>query len=179
MTKIEFLKAQLGDTLDWYTRSEEKAKFLLSVDTAVVSVCTGLIFVGADDAAFVAAFLRGPMLWLLLALGLTVVLSFAGILDVLWARQATRDTNAPQADRLWFFGDIAEMSRERHATAIVALSDATLSTRLEAMLISQCHTLSVNVVRKHRALNWAISSTMAAVVLLFALAATYALALPQ
>jgi hypothetical protein len=151
----------------------------VSIDTAAVSVACGLVFVGADDAVFTVALLGEPVGILLLLLGLSIVLSFSCILIVLWARHDTRRSGLPEARRLLFFGDVASLTREQHADATASLTEASLPTHLEAMLTTQSHILSQNVLRKHRALNGAIVFTMSAVILLFVLGVAYAAWLPH
>jgi Family of unknown function (DUF5706) len=178
MDKIEFLQRQLTQTVEWYSRCEEKAKFLVTIDTVVVSVASSLIFVGADDAASTDALLDGPVGLLLLSLGLSIALSFGCILIVLWARHDARRSDLPEGRGLLFFGDVAALSRDEHAEAVASLTEASFPTHVEAMLVSQSHILSRSVLRKHRALNGTIAFTMSAVMLLLALGVAYAASLP-
>jgi hypothetical protein len=166
MTKAEFLFAQLDTTLGWYKQSEEKAKFLVTINTAVVGIANGLLVINAPKGQGYSPVLEGPVGLLLVALSVSLLLSFAFILRAVWARHHTLNQSAPEIERLWFFGDIASMQRERHAQLVASLAEATLPSHLEAMLVSSSHILSTNVWRKHQALNWAIVFTIVAVGLL-------------
>jgi len=174
MTKSDFLLRQLESTLGWYRQSEDKAKFLVAINTTVVSVTSGLVFVAADRARAPGHLFDGLAAWLLLLLGLALLLSFVFILSAVWARHSARDDALPDADRLWFFGDVAHLSAARHRQAVESLTDEALPAHLEAMLASQSHILSANVWRKHQALNFAIVFTVLSVALLFALGIAYA-----
>ncbi len=99
------------------------------------------------------------------------------ILRVLWARHGRLDSSLPDIRRLWFFGDVAEMSSKCHAQAVGELTEESLPVHLEAMLTSQSHIFSANVWRKHQALNWAIVFTIVAVGSLFVLGVAYASAI--
>jgi len=175
MTKIDFLLRQVDTTLAWYKQSEDKAKFLVTINTAVVGVSTsGLVFVSSDNAQAAGQLLTGGVGALLLALGISLLLSFMCILRAVWARHHTLDRSLPDTRRLWFFGDVAGMSRERHTRAIGELTEESLPSHLEEMLVSQSHIFSTNVWRKHQALNWAIVFTVVAIGLLFVLGVAYA-----
>lgn len=175
MTKIDFLLRQVDTTLAWYKQSEDKAKFLVTINTAVVAVATsGLVFVSSDNAQAAGQLLAGRVGALLLVLGISLLLSFMCILRAVWARHQTLDRSLPDIRRLWFFGDVAGMSREHHAQAIGELTEESLPLHLEAMLASQSHIFATNVWRKHQALNWAIVFTVVAIGLLFILGVAYA-----
>jgi hypothetical protein len=82
------------------------------------------------------------------------------------------DTSLELSERIWFFGDIAAMTRGEHEKAMVDWTEQ----HLEATMIAQNYILSTNVWIKHEALNWAIALTIVALVLLFALGVAYGFA---
>jgi len=176
MTKIDFLLRQTESTLAWYKQSEDKAKFLVTINTVIVGIVNGMVFAGCSKVPGLLGSLGGRLL--LWALGISLLLSFACVLRAVWARHHVLDRSRPNVERLWFFGDIAEMSREKHAEAIMGLTDDELSKHFELMLISQSHIFSTNVWHKHQALNWAIVFTILAVGMLFAVGVAYASLLP-
>jgi len=73
---------------------------------------------------------------------------------------------------MWFFGDVASMTRQDYETAVVEWTEQDL----ERTMIAQNHILSKNVWTKHEALNWAIAFTIVALMLLFALGVAYGIA---
>ena len=178
MTKTDFLLRQVDSTLTWYKHSEDKAKFLVAINTAVVGVVSSLVFVSSDKAQVAGKILSSRVGPLLLVLGLSLLLSFMCILRAVWARHGILDRSLPDVRRLWFFGDVAEMSRQRYADAVGELTEQSLPSHLEAMLVSQSYIFSKNVLRKHQALNWAIVFTIMAVALLFVLGVVYADSIP-
>lgn len=171
MTKTDFLLRQLDSTLGWYRQSEEKAKFLVAINTTVASVASGLVFVATDRAG---SRFDGVAALLLLLLGLALLLSFGFILHAVWARHTARDDALPDTARLWFFGDVARLPPDRHRQALESLTEEALPGQLEAMLASQSRILSAHVWRKHQALNLAIVFTVLSVGLLFALGIAHA-----
>jgi hypothetical protein len=166
-------------TLTWYKQSEDKAKFLVTINTVVVGVVNGLVFVNGSKTQGVAGLLVGRVGILLFALGISLLLSFACVLRAVWARHHVLDKSRPNVERLWFFGDIAGMSHAQHANAIADLTDDNFPKHLEAMLVSQSHIFATNVWHKHQALNWAIVFTIIAVGLLFVLGVGYASVLSE
>jgi hypothetical protein len=169
MTKLDYLLKQYENLLAWYKQAEEKAKFLVTVNTLVVGAVNGLVFIAADQIMLVRFLYTWPI-WPLLALsGIAVVGSYFYILRAIWPRHHARDGSLKTNEQIWFFGDIAAMSREEHKKA---LEDWT-ERDLEATLIAQNHILSKNVWIKHEALNWAITLTIIALVLLFSLGMCY------
>ena len=48
MTRLEYLFRQYDTLLGWYRQSEDKARFLVTLNTLVVGAINGLVFVGAD-----------------------------------------------------------------------------------------------------------------------------------
>jgi hypothetical protein len=173
MTKVDFLLRQVDTTLVWYKQSEDKAKFLVTINTAVVTVASSLIFVSSGNPQAVGQ-LRAVTV-LLLVLGVSLLFSFICILRAVWARHNKLDSSLPEVRRLWFFGDVASMSDQQHAHAVGELTEESLPSHLEAMLVSQSHIFSTNVWRKHQALNWAIVFTILSVVLLLALGVAHAI----
>jgi Pycsar effector protein len=174
MEKVDFLLRQVDTTLAWYKQSEDKAKFLVTINTAVSGIASSLVFVSADKAQAAGKLLTGQVGALLLVLGASLLLSFMCILRVLWARHSRLDSSLPDIRRLWFFGDVADMTSKRHAKAVGELTEQSLPSHLEAMLTSQSYIFSTNVLRKHQALNWAIVFTIVAVGSLFVLGVAYA-----
>lgn len=45
MTKVEYLFKQFETILGWYKQSEEKAKFLVGLNTLVIGVVNGRCFI--------------------------------------------------------------------------------------------------------------------------------------
>ncbi len=172
MTKIEYLFKQYENILGWYKQSEEKAKFLVTLNTLVVGVVNGLVFIGADKVRAVQP-LYTMAVWLLLALsGLALLGSYLFILRGMWPRHHSRDAALKAAERIWFFGDVASLTREEYRAAIVDWTEQNV----EATMIVQNHILSTNVWIKHEALNWAIAFTIVALMLLFGLGVAYGIA---
>lgn len=172
MTKLEYLFKQFETILGWYKQSEEKAKFLVGVNTFVIGVVNGLVFVGADKIQAVRKAYPIP-LWLLLGLsGIALIASFLFILRAMWPRHHSRNLTLEPVEKLWFFGDIAGMSRNEHRSAMANWTAQDLEKTMEA----QNYILSKNVWDKHQALNWAIAFTIIALVLLFALGLAYGIA---
>jgi hypothetical protein len=172
MTKLEYLFKQFETILGWYKQSEEKAKFLVGLNTLVVGVVNGLVFVGADKMRAVRDIYSAPI-WLLLGLsGVSLVASYLFILRAMWPRHHARDPASERVERLWFFGDIAAMSKEEHRAAMAIWTEQDL----EKAMVAQNHILSRNVWVKHEALNWAIALTIVALVLILALGLAYGVA---
>ena len=173
MSRLEYLLKQHESLRDWYKQSEDKAKFLVTVNTLVVGVVNGLVFVGADKFRTVRPIYTTPI-WILLGLsGIALVGSYLFILRAMWPRHHTRDASLKDSRRIWFFGDIASMSREDHTAAVGEWSEQAF----EEALIAQSHILSTNVWTKHEALNRAIALTIVALILLFVLGVAYAIAI--
>jgi hypothetical protein len=172
MTKQEYLIKQYENVLGWYTQSEEKAKFVVTINTLVVGVVNGLVFIGADKVKTIRPLYTMPI-WILLTLsGLALIGSYLFVLRAMWPRHHARDISLKASERIWFFGDVASMTRWEHRKA---MGDWT-EQNLEATLITQNYILSRNVWIKYQALNWAIALTIVALVLLFALGVAYAIA---
>lgn len=172
MTKIEYLFKQFETILGWYKQSEEKAKFLIGLNTLVVGVVNGLVFVGADKMRAVRDVYSMPI-WLLLGLsGIVLVASYLFVLRAMWPRHHARDFTLKITERLWFFGDIAAMSKEEHRSAMANWTEQDL----ENTMVAQNYILSRNVWIKHEALNWATALTIIALMLLFALGLAYGIA---
>jgi hypothetical protein len=173
MTKLEYLYKQYENILGWYNQSEEKAKFLVTLNTVVLGVVNGLVFIGADRVRAILSLYTMPI-WILLTLsGIALVASYLFILRAIWPRHHTMDTSLKLSERIWFFGDIASMTTEEHRQVMADWTEQNV----EATLQAQIHILSRNVWIKHEALNWAISLTILALLLLFGLGVAYGIAL--
>lgn len=172
MTRLEFLFRQHEALVGWYKQSEEKGKFLVTLNTLVVGVVNGLVFVGAEKVKAVRSVYTIPI-WVLLVLsGIALIGSYLLILRAMWPRHRSRNISLKDSQRLWFFGDVALMPMERHREIMAGWSEPDL----EATMIAQNYVLSKNVWIKHEALNWAIALSIGALVLLFALGVTYGFA---
>src|SRR5262249_43628090 len=118
MTKIDYLFKQFDTILGWYKQSEEKAKFLVGLNTLVVGIVNGLAFVGADKIRATRDAYTIPV-WLLLGLSAAaLVASFLCILRATWSRHHVRAAAPGSAEKLWFFGDVASMSKDEHRIAV-------------------------------------------------------------
>ena len=92
MTKLEYVFKQYDNVLGWYKQSEEKAKFLVTLNTIVVGVVNGLVFIGADKVRAVRPLYTLPI-WLLLALsGIALLGSYLFILLATSRRSRRRIT---------------------------------------------------------------------------------------
>lgn len=172
MTKAEYLFKQFETVLSWYKQSEEKSKFLVGLNTLVVGVVNGLVFVGVDKMRAVQDIYSMPI-WILLGLsGVALVASYLFILKAMWPRHHTRGQMVEPIERLWFFGDIASMSKEEHRAAMESWTEQDL----EKTIVAQNYILSRNVWVKYEALSWASMLTIIAIVLLFALGLAYGVA---
>ena len=173
MTRLDYLFKQYENVLGWYKQSEEKAKFLVTLNTVVVGVVNGLVFVGADKVREVGRVYTIPI-WVLLALsGVALAGSYVFILRTLWPRHHALDVSLKNSERMWFFGDVASMTRQDYGTAIAECSNEDI----EQTMIAQNHILAGNVWTKHEAINWAIVFTIVALILLFALGVAYGIAI--
>lgn len=172
MKRLDYLLKQYENILGWYKQSEEKAKFLVTVNTLVLGVVNGLVFIGADKVRSVRPLYTMPI-WVMLSLsGIALVGSYLFVLRAMWPRHHARDASLKTSQRIWFFGDIASMTRQDYGAAVAEWSEQTL----EETLIAQNHILSRNVWTKHEALNWAIAFTIVALILLFGLGLAYGIA---
>jgi hypothetical protein len=172
MTKLDYLFKQYENILGWYKQSEEKAKFLVTVNTLVVGVVNGLVFIGADKVRAIRPFYTLPI-WLLLTLsGITLVGSYLFVLRAMWPRHHVLNTSIKASERIWFFGDIASLTKEEHKI----VTDNWTEQNMEATMQTQNYILSKNVWIKHESLNWAIALTILAIVFLFALGVAYGIA---
>jgi hypothetical protein len=84
MTKIDFLFRQVDTMLVWYKQSEDKTKFLITINTAVVTVASSLVFVSSGKTHAAELLLDGQVSALLLVL-VSLLLSFGCILRAVWA----------------------------------------------------------------------------------------------
>jgi hypothetical protein len=160
--RSEYLRSQYENVLGWYKQAEDKAKFLVTVNTFLAAAINGLVFAAKPE-------IRWP--YLLLLASLAFMTSFAFLLQDVWARHrpggASRDseTSLNEDEKLWFFGHISAMTREEHRRAVQNWSPEKLETTMTA----EVYILSRNVQSKFDALNRAIIATVAGVLLLFAL----------
>lgn len=169
MTRLEYLLRQSEAVGEWYRRAEDKARFVIGLDTVLLGVVNGLVFVGAEEARA----LRGsfaPLVGILLVLaGAALAASCLLVLQAVRSRHEARDAEASPMERMWFFGDIAAMSRAQHREAMAAWDEAGF----ERSLISQNHVLSRHVAAKYVAVNRAAACSIVALLLLFALGLVY------
>lgn len=173
MTRIDYLFKQYENVLGWYKQSEEKAKFLVTINTLVIGVVNGLVFIGADRITSAGALYTWPI-WLLLGLsGTALASSYGFILRAMWPRHRSHDGSVSSSERMWFFGDVAAMTREEYRATMTAWSEEDL----EKTMIVQNHILARNVWIKHESLNWAIAFTIVALILLLLLGGAYGIAL--
>lgn len=129
-------------------------------------------FVGADKMRAVRDIYTIPI-WLLLGLsGIALLLSFIFILRAMWPRHHARDPMLQNTEKLWFFGDVASLSRDVHRSTM----DGCTEQDLEATMVAAIYNLSKNVWIKHNAINWAMAHTIAALIFLFGLGLAYAIA---
>ena len=176
MTRLEYLLKQYENVLSWYKQSEEKAKFLVTLNTLVVGVVNGLVFIGADKVRTTRSLYTMPI-WILLALsGIALVGSYLFVLCAMWPRHHTRDTSLATSERMWFFGDVASIPRKEYAAIVVAGTEQDLEHNLERTMIAQNHILSENVWTKHQALSWAMAFTIVALMFLLSLGIAYGFA---
>ncbi|MFZ5635904.1 MAG: Pycsar system effector family protein [Pseudomonadota bacterium] len=172
MTRLDYLLKQYENLLGWYRQSEEKARFLVTINTLVVGVANGLVFVGADKVGAVRSLYAFPVWGLLAGSGVALLASYVFILRALWPRHHAHGEPTAPSERIWFFGDVAAMTKQDFGAAIGEWTEA----RLETAMIAQNHILSRNVWVKHEALNRAIVCTIVALVLFFCLGVAYGVA---
>lgn len=173
MKRLDYLFKQYENILGWYKHSETKSNFLVSVNTLMVGVINGLLFVGVDKMAQVNETYTGS-LWCLLALcGLSLVGSYLYILKAIWARHHGKTVTLDDNEKLWFFGHAASMTKEQHKRLVDNWSEPAM----EETMVTQNYILSCNVNQKYDALNRAISLTIISLILLFILGITYAAAI--
>ena len=170
MSRLEYLKQQYEAILDWYKQSEGKAQFLVTINTVIAGIVNGLVFLAPEELTRARAVYTAPVSILLILSGLTLIGSCVFILRAVWARHRGPAPTLKPTERLWFFGDIAAMTREEHQALVREWSEE----QLEATMTAQNHILAGNVRRKFDALNLAISLTIASLILLFALGFAYA-----
>lgn len=53
MTRLDYLFKQYENILSWYNQSENKAKYLVSINTLIIGATNGLVFVGTDKVSVV------------------------------------------------------------------------------------------------------------------------------
>jgi len=172
MSRLDYLLKLYDNLLGWYRQAEEKAKFLVTVNTFAVGVVNGLVFFGADRISPVVR-THAALIWTILALcGATLIGSYVFVLGAVWPRHHWLDVKLKPSQRMWFFGDINAMSMDEFAAGVHEWSDSSL----EETMIAQTHILSRSVWRKHEALNWAIALTICSLVSLLGLGVAFAIA---
>ena len=171
MDRLEYLNKQYENILGWYKQSEQKAKFLLTVNTFAAGLVNGLVFVAADKLAVIRVVYSYPLWGLLLMAGAALIGSCVLILRAVWGRHRGSGPILKETEKLWFFAHIADMDRAEYESLMHNLQDG----HVEATMIAENYILAYNVRTKYDALNWAISLTVAALILLFALGFVYAL----
>ena len=169
MDKLDYLLKQHETFIGWYKQSEEKAKFLVTLNTLIVSVVNGLVFIGIDKVKAIRSLYLAPI-WSLIALsGISLIGSYFFILRAVWSRHHKRITSVQNFDGICFFGDIASMDQQKYQNLI----DNWTSEELERTMVKSNYILSNNVLIKHEALNWAIALTIIDLILLFDLGVVY------
>jgi hypothetical protein len=172
MKKLDYLFKHYENTLGWYKQSEEKGKFLVTINTLVVGVVNGLVFIGADKVRNIQSLYTKPIWLLLTVAGAALICSYLFILRAMWPRHHTRDTSLKASEQIWFFGDVASLSKDEYKAVLANWTEEDL----KSTLIVQNHILSKNVWTKHEALNWAIAFTITALILIFILGVVYGIA---
>lgn len=168
--KLEYLNRQYGVFFDWYKQSEQKATFLVTINTFVAGVINGLVFLAPEKLTQAKAAYTAPVWMLLTFSGIASVGSLIFILRSVWARHRGSAPKLEPTQKLWFFGDLAKMGREDHQKLIKAMSEK----HMEDTMTAQNYLLACNVQKKFDALNIAISLTVVSLILLFALGFAYA-----
>jgi hypothetical protein len=170
MSQLEYLFKQYETVLGWYRQAESKGTLLHAINGALVAALNGLVFVGAEKLKNVHVTYNQSIKTLLILTSVCVVASYLFMLKAVWARHHGREPALSDKEKLWFFGHVAAMSRETYKR----LLDPFVEADVVATMLSKNHILSQNVATKFDALNWAISLTIAAIVLFFILGMVYA-----
>jgi hypothetical protein len=172
MSQLEFLFKQHETILSWYYQAESKGTLLHAINGALVAALNGLVFVGADKFREVHVTYGQGLKVLLVLTSVCVVASYLFMLKAVWARHHGRQPPLTDRQKLWFFGHVAAIPRETYER----LLDPFDEHDIVVTMLAQNHILSRNVATKFDALNWAISLTIAGIVLFFILGMVYALA---
>lgn len=174
MTRLEYLNRQYDVILGWYKQSEEKARFLVTINTVIAGIVNGLVFLAPEKLTQAKAVYTAPVCILLILSSVALIGSCVFILRAVWARHRGWSATLKPTERLWFFGDIAAMTREEHEKLVRDWSEE----QMEATMTVQNHILAGNARKKFDALNVAISLTVASLMLLFALGFAYTASTP-
>jgi len=173
MDRLTYLFKQYDTILGWYKQAEAKSTILHAINGLLVGVLNGLVFVGVDKVSGLRHF-YGGLIWILLTLtAFCVVGSYLFMLKAVWARHHGKEPPLSNSEKLWFFGHIAELSRETYKQQLDPFDPA----KIEATMLAQNQILAHNVVTKFDALNSAISLTIVAIILFFGLGLAYASAI--
>jgi hypothetical protein len=175
MTRLEYLNHQNEAILDWYKQSEEKARFLITINTVVAGIVNGLVFLTPSALAQAKTVYTAPVWILLILLSAALIGSCIFILLGVGARHHGTPLKLLPTDRLWFFGHIAGMTWDEYEKLVRGWSE----DQMDATMTVQNYILAVNVQKKFDALNLAISLTVASLALLFALGFAYTVSTPQ
>ncbi len=173
MGQLDYLFKQYDNILGWYRQAESKATLLHAINGALVAGISGLVFVNPERFNGLTVEYGKAIQVLLMLAAICVVLSYLFMLRAVWARHHGSEPVLEDRERLWFFGHVAAMPRETYKRLLKPFSEADI----EATMIEQNHILSRNVTTKFSALNWAISLTIAAIILFFIMGVVYAQAL--
>mgnify|MGYP001593191701 CR=1 FL=1 len=170
---LSYLFKQHDSILGWYRQAESKATLLHAINGALVAGLSGLVFVSPERFNSLTVEYSKAIQVLLMLAAICVVLSYLFMLKAVWARHHGSEPVLEDKERLWFFGHVAAMPRETYKRLLESFSEANI----EATMLAQNHILSRNVSTKFNALNWAISLTIAAIILFFIMGVVYAQAL--
>jgi hypothetical protein len=178
---VEYARRLYEDVLGWYHSADTKAQVLLGLDGAFLALLAAAAFQTSDDLGrLIARF--SPWTWRLLALmSASLVISMGSAVWCLWSRiyfgssldDWIRSAKAPPrtpseypADVMWFFQHLAALDSAKFRETL-----ANVDHRFELnAMAAQLEKLSVNVRKKHIAVDLGFASAVATL-LLFALAA--------
>jgi hypothetical protein len=175
MDRLEYLSNQYENILGWYKQSEEKARFLVTINTFAAGIINGLVFIASDKVPKMGAMYTTPVWSLVFVSAVALIGSYILILRAVWARHRGWEPALKDTERFWFFGHVAAMTREEHQALVQNWSEE----RMEATMTAQNYILAHNVRTKFDALNWAISLTIVSLILLFVFGVAHALVAPK
>ena len=173
MRQLDYLFKQYDNILGWYRQAESKTTLLHAIYGALVAGFSGLVFVSPERFNGLNVEYSKVIQVLLMLAAICVVLSYLFMLKAVWARHHGSEPVLNDKEKLWFFGHVAAMPRETYKRLLEPFSEANI----EATMLAQNYILSRNVSTKFNALNWAISLTIAAIILFFIMGVVYAQAL--
>jgi hypothetical protein len=171
LNRLEYLNRQHENMLGWYRQSEEKARFVVTINTFAAGIINGLVFIAVDKISAAKAVYTTPFWVLLLFSGMTLIGSYIFILLAVWARHRGPEPALKDTEKLWFFAHIASMTQEQHRALIQSLA----GEHIEATMTAENHILAGNLKNKFDAVNWAISLTIVSLIVLFVLGVAYEL----